>query len=262
MKLGCCVPYQKEELPTILKKNGYAFVETGFSNLYEATEADIAAFSQNLQENGLQCVSCNGMFPQKIQVVGPNVDYAAIDDYLQTALEKANPLHPEYVVFGSSKARQIPDGFPKADAWDQIVVLLRDHIAPAFRKYQMTCVIEPLRFGECNCVNTVLDGLQLAMRANVPEVQLLVDYYHFAYNHEPLAALDCCKGWIRHVHLASYQQKRHIPFAKDGDDYQPFFEKLREIGYENGNISLEGGLGDDPASSLAAAAAYLLPLIS
>lgn len=262
MKLGCCIPYQKEELPAILKKYGYTFVETGFASLYEATEADILAFSQNLRENGLHCVSCNGMFPQKISVVGPSVDYAAIDDYLQTALEKASPLRPKFVVFGSSKARQIPEGFSKIDAWDQIVVLLRDHIAPAFRKYQMTCVIEPLRFGECNCVNTVLDGLQLAMRANVPEVRLLVDYYHFAYNHEPLVALDCCKGWIHHVHLASCQQKRHIPFAKDGDDYRPFFEKLREIGYENGNVSLEGGMGNDPATSIAAAAEYLLPLLS
>lgn len=74
---------------------------------------------------------------------------------------------------------------------------------------------------------------------NHPNLQLLVDLYHFDLEGESLSALEGYRGRLGHCHIASAQNSRLVPQPWDGQDYLPFFRALAAMGYE-GRLSLEG----------------------
>ena len=68
------------------------------------------------------------------------------------------------------------------------------------------------------------------------------------------------KGYIKHVHVASFNNQRRFPRPYDGENYKAFFDILRRAEYTAGNISIEGGVIDDGeiAFKNAAISAYSL----
>jgi D-psicose/D-tagatose/L-ribulose 3-epimerase len=59
--------------------------------------------------------------PGEIKLTGPNIDKAKQADYLERALDRMSRLGVHVIVFGSSGARNFPEGFSKRQAFDQLV---------------------------------------------------------------------------------------------------------------------------------------------
>ena len=87
------------------------------------------------------------------------------------------------IVFGSSAAKNVPEGFPYDRAWEQIVQAMRI-AAPIAAQHGITIVIEPLNQKEANIVLTGAEGLKLGPRDRPASVQLQIDYYHMALENE------------------------------------------------------------------------------
>ncbi len=83
----------------------------------------------------------------------------------------------QVVALGSAPARNVPDGFPLEQAWDQLVAWPAGaaRLAAAVR---ITLAIEALNTSESNVLNTLASALAMAREVNHPLVQLLVDSYH------------------------------------------------------------------------------------
>ena len=58
-------------------------------------------------------------------VVGPSVDRDALTAYVNMALDRCRALGATVVVWGSAGSRNVPEGFPRERAWEQIVSFLR-----------------------------------------------------------------------------------------------------------------------------------------
>ena len=239
-RFGMCTSFRDKEKMLLAKKAGAEYIEINFCDLSKTDDLEISDFVAFSKEENLPCFTSNCMFPGEMKLVGPDVDYIAIDEYLDLAAEKFSSVGGKTVVFGSSRSRRRPDDWTDEAAFEQLVKVCADHIAPYMRKHGITCAIEPLCSKECNVITTAKRGFEICRAANVPEVKLLIDMYHFDTENEPLESILDYKGYIQHIHIANAANERKLPKFSDTTDYKAFLDILCKAEYATGLISLEG----------------------
>ncbi len=251
-KFGICVKFRDYDKLRTAKASGADYYELGFYDLYTGTESEIKEFADFNKSEGLPCYAANGMFPGDMKVVGPDVDYVKIDEYLDCNGERFALLGGDTVVFGSGAARRCPDEWSYEKATEQLVELCVDHISPYMKKHSLVCAIEPLRSAECNVISTAKRGFEICALANVPEVKLLIDLFHFDTENEDRESILNYKSYLHHTHIASATNNRHYPLPNDGTNYKQFIDLLRQAEYKTRRISLEGGWDDFAADTKSA----------
>ncbi|MCX6955293.1 MAG: sugar phosphate isomerase/epimerase, partial [Verrucomicrobia bacterium] len=146
------------------------------------------------------------------------------------------------IVFGSAGARMVPEGFPIAKAFEQYVDILRQ-FAPLAEENGVTIVVEPLNRGECNLVNTILEGAEAVRRANHSAVKLLVDIFHMLRNGESADDIVKVGPLIRHAHVA--ENKDRAAPGVHGENHRAFYRALNRAGYR-GRLTVEADWTDLP----------------
>ena len=256
MKLGCCVNMLAgtdtgvgdENIP-VFEEIGYDYIELPLAQTMALSEGAFSEIVKKAQDCGIPVESCNNFFPASIRLTGPDADLKKTLDYVRRATERAARLGVKIIVLGSSGAKNIPDGFPKNKAEDQLVELLcsmQAIVAPL----GITIALEPLNSAESNFIVTASEGLAMMKRASCENVKLLVDYYHMRMEGDSLDVISEAGSDLRHVHIAS-KEGRRFPRENDGEDYGAFFDALKSVGY-NARISVEGFSKDIVADAKAA----------
>ena len=262
MRYGCCVNMlARDEYRVgfdwieILPGLGFDYVDLPIAQMMDMDEASFAEkIVRPLRSSGIPCVCVNNLFPASIRLTGPDADFGAALDYIRRALDRAARLGAVKAVFGSSGARNVPFGFPHAEAARQLCEVLQKIAEPA-REYGVTYVIEPLNKLESNILNGIAESQALCEAANDPQVKMLADTYHMALCGETPKDVLRTRGSLRHVHLAR-PLGRGMPTPGDGEDYASFFGALRTIGYDE-DISIEAYAPSDPENELKTALDYL-----
>ena len=108
MKLGWCAPLRDAGM---IRDAGFDYIELPLA------AQDFAAKI----ESPLPVGAFNYFFPQDMRIVGPEVDDARLDDYLARAAALMASVNARAAVMGSAWARNVPDGFERARAEEQIV---------------------------------------------------------------------------------------------------------------------------------------------
>ncbi|EIP98649.1 sugar phosphate isomerase/epimerase [Opitutaceae bacterium TAV1] len=234
MKLGLCASPDQvapwREFP-------FDYLEVNVQSCLKP-EADEAAFAREAGILGAlprPATATNCFLPGDLKVTGPAVDHERLARYAETAFRRAAATGIRHVVFGSGGARQVPEGWSLAEGFEQYVEALRI-CAPLAERHGVVLVVEPLNRGECNLVNTVLEGAVAVARVDRPGVRLLVDIFHMLRNGESPDDIVKAGPWIAHAHVAE-AEVRSAPGVK-GDDFGPFLRALRRAGY-TGALSLE-----------------------
>ncbi len=231
MKFGVCVGTDIEKMKYI-KALGYDYAE---SHCQEIANKD-KEYLDKMKATGLPVVAANCFIG--LRVVGGEKDYARIDEYLADLFEKASYLGIKYLVFGSSGARRIPDGMGLEEGRAEIIEFLKNHVSPLAEKHDIFVAIEPLRPEECNAINTVADGVEIAKAVNSPYVKVLADVAHMYVQKESMENLLKYKGWVVHAHTSnpdpdeSFECKRIYPKKDDKFSQINFIEPLKAIGVE------------------------------
>lgn len=239
MKIGFCSPLNHAK---VIANAGADFLEIGVSRDLMPLETE-TVFEENLrviEASPLPSPVANLFLPGKLQSTGPDFAPDAIADYAATACQRAQRIGIRHIVFGSGGSRQLEDGFPADEAWDQFVELCH-RIAPIASDHGVTIVIEPLRRQECNFINTVAEGARIVEQTNHPGVMLLADLFHMIENGETADDLTAVVEHVQHVHVAE-PETRTAPGVK-GCDFVPFFKVLNEAGYP-GAVSIEAQYPD------------------
>lgn len=238
MKFGVCVGTDIEKMKYI-KALGYDYAESHCQEIVKADKDKLDA----MKATGLPVVAANCFIGMRI--VGEEKNEAEIKEYLETLFEKASYLGLEYLVFGSSGARRIPDGMSLEDGRAEIVDFLKNLVVPVAEKYNLPVAIEPLRPEECNAVNTIADGIEIAKKVDSPLVKVLADVAHMYVQNEAVGSLLDYKGWIVHAHTSnpapdpSLGKKRIYP--KNGDEFSQasFVKVLKAVGVEHCSIEAD-----------------------
>ncbi|MBR4858085.1 MAG: sugar phosphate isomerase/epimerase [Clostridia bacterium] len=238
MKFGACVGTDIEKMK-LLKACGYDYAESHCQEIAKKDKAHLDA----MKATGLTVVAANCFIGMRI--MGEEKDENAINEYLSQLFEKASYLGIEYLVFGSSAARRIPDGMSLEEGRGHIVDFLKNAVVPLAEKYNITIAIEPLRPEECNAINTVADGVEIARAVSSPLVKVLADVAHMYVQNEPMECLAVYKDWLVHAHTSNPApdpesgRKRIYPTGKDEFRQADFVEALKAAGVEYCSIEAE-----------------------
>jgi len=233
VQVGYCTPLRNLDAA---KTAGFDYVELSTTEIANLSDADFDQAAARVRQVGLPVPATNLFLPAALKVTGPAIDRDQQMAHVKKAFDRLAKLGTQIVVFGSGGARQVPDGFPKDEAFQQLVDFGR-RIAPEARARGITVTIEPLRRQETNIINSAAEGLRLVEAINDPNFQLMVDFYHLASEQEDPSIVLRAKDHIRHLHTAN-PQGRVFPLKWEEYDYAPFFANLRAIGYDK-RISVE-----------------------
>ncbi len=231
IELGWCMGIEKAEL---LKDKGFDYIECALSSLQLEDEQAFAERLSVFMNSPLKVSAMNIFIPQGMKVVGPEADEERITQYIVKAGEAASRIGTKIVVFGSGNARNIPEGWEKQRAEEQMLKWL-EVIAKEWHGKGVTLVIEPLNRKESNMINRIADGVHLAKQINSPVVRVLADFYHMDEENEPLEEIVKYKEWIAHIHIAD--TGRLAP-GTGTYPYDTFTKVLNDIKYK-GMISAE-----------------------
>src|SRR5580698_2805376 len=130
MRFGICAPV---EMAGVLRDGGADFVE------------------ENVQ---------NCLLPGTLKIVGPDVDFAKIRAYIGTVMRRAAVVGMKILVFGSAGARNVPEGFDRGRAGEQILEFVR-MAAEAAAANGIVLVAEPLSRDESNIIHTIAEAMEL-----------------------------------------------------------------------------------------------------
>ncbi len=233
LRLGIC---DKPSNIDLIADAGFDYLETGMAWLSQLSEERYQQALSQVRASRIGVEACNGMVPADLKLTGPDVDEAAIRAYLDIGFARATEMGARIIVFGSSFARNVPEGFPHEKAWRQIVDFLK--IASEYCvKYDVDVVIEPLRRFETNIINLVSEATILASVLQLPRIGVLGDTYHMVASAEPYEAFSHAGELLGHVHIC-HAMKRRYPVPGDDGDYEDVFRALKKCGY-SGRVSVE-----------------------
>jgi sugar phosphate isomerase/epimerase len=258
MRIGCCGSTIAPATDAIgidtvetLAELGFDYVELSLADLAALPGDAFARLAARLDRSGLRCEACNNFFPPRLRLTGEDADPDRALAYAGLALARAAALGARVVVFGSAGAKNVPAGFPREAAWQQLVSLLRQ-LGFVAAEHDLEIAIEPINRVEANIVNLAGEGLDLAAAVDHANVRLLVDYYHLMMEREDLDVVLRAGPAIRHVHVAQVEGRR-FPASIEADA-AAFFERLHRIGYDR-RCSIEAFTSDfraDAARALCA----------
>ncbi len=231
MKFGVCVGTDIEKMK-VIKEIGYDYAE---GHCQEIAKKD-KEYLDAMKATGLPMVAANCFIG--LRIMGEEKNEAEVKAYLEKMFENVAYLGLKYLVFGSSGARRIPDGMSLEEGRAQIIDFLKNDVVPLAEKYNITIAVEPLRPEECNAINTVADGVEIAKAVASPRVKVLADVAHMYVQNESMESLLDYRGWIVHAHTSnpapdpSLGHKRIYPVASDEFSQADFVNALKEIGVE------------------------------
>lgn len=169
---------------------------------------------------------------------GPETNHEEIVAWAGIVCARLAAAGGRFVVFGSGRARRVPEGWPLQRAREQFAGLLR-RLGPLAGEQGVKILVEQLRAEEDNLINRIGDLAGLIRAVDQPPVRALADLYHLRAMGEGPADLAAALDVVDHLEIAELEQ-RSFP-GVHGDDFRPYFRVLREAGWQGGiNIEATG----------------------
>jgi D-psicose/D-tagatose/L-ribulose 3-epimerase len=221
-------------------KYGFDYLEPAAADMAAMTEEQFRDFSAKVLASPLRCHAFNSFIRRPdLKVVGENVPTSALREYVDHTLGRCKSLGANVVVWGSAGSRNVPEGFSRERAQQQIAEFLR-MAAEIAAKHDLVVAIEPLRHQESNILNTGGEAFEMLSRVKHPNAKMIIDYYHLREENEDPKILETAKNEIVHMHFAN-PHGRVWPhdFSEDDEHYKVFFTYVKKIKY-SGGISIEG----------------------
>lgn len=261
MKIGVCRGLDDFEAIKSAASAGVDYLECGFGNLAKFDDDKFNECKTVLESLSLPCYAANGFIPGELNVVGNNIDYQALSEYIDKGFHRAELLGVKKIVFGSGKSRSFPEGFSLDKAKAQLAYFLSEYAGPRAEKAGCIIVMEPLRFCESSMIHTVADGIEIASMSGCKNVFGLADLYHVYGNSDSIEGIKVFKNLVKHAHIAE-PVKRKYPNDNDADEiktiYKLFINSLKEACCDS--LSIEAGT-DDFQNEIGPAVSYLKKLI-
>lgn len=247
IRLGVCTPASNA---SILAEAGFDYVEESMRRVVEYDDNAFRAAKKSLADAGLRAEAYNCLLPTEPLLLDKGASKTLFDEYLQRGFDRAAALGGKIAVFGSGKARRIPDGMTRDEAYARLAEFC-SHAAELAEAVGMKIAIEPLRKSECNAVNSVADAFELTRRAGFsPALGAHADLFHMTEERERMANLVLASARLYHCHIAEPSTRSICKRGEHDGIYRSFFETLKSIGY-TGRISFEGsGFSPDAAGPL------------
>ncbi len=244
MLFGVCCGYDDFESLKYIKDAGFDYVEYNFGALSRMSEEDFLNYEANLIKADIPCRAANCFLPGEFKVGAGEYNKKEVAEYIEIGMKRGARIGMKTVAFGSGGARSKPQTMQYRESFLNISRFLENIVAPIAEKYGIRVVIEPLRFVECNIINTVKEGAMLAASAKSENIGVLADIYHMVCENDSFKNIIELKGILHHAHISypygiSENVKRSYPKSVEEFDYKAFVNALCQA--ECKSCSIEAG---------------------
>lgn len=193
------------------------------------------------------------LFPGDLGLADPVFSAERVTAYLDAVMPIIGSVATPgaKIVFGSGRARTIPEGVDVAAArarFAEVVVETRD----AAERHELQIVLEPLNRAESNLLNSLQEAVDFLDEFGIERMPVVADLYHIMLEEEPLSVVQALGGRIGHAHIAD---SGRVPPGQGDWPLTEFIEALRNGGYD-GPVTIECTF-DDFEPELEAALAHL-----
>ncbi len=220
-------------------KYGFDYIEPAAADIAAMSDDEFRDYAVEVLASPLRCHSFNSLVRRPdLKVVGDQVSLSALNDYLEPCLARCRRIGASVVVWGSAGSRNVPDGFSRQRAWEQIASFLR-MAGEIARRHDIVVAIEPLRRQESNILSKGSEALQMVRAVNHSNVRMIIDYYHLREENEDPRIVEVAQREIVHMHFANPHGRLWPHELSEDDHYTTFFRYLKKTGY-SGGISIEG----------------------
>ncbi len=237
MRFGICAELDRMQL---VQDADYDYIELPVAVVKaESPDSQFESVAEEVRSYTIVPEAWSRLLPSAMKVTGPEIDKYRIERFLRTAFERIEELGGEVVVFGSGRARKVPEGFPRDKAREQLLefVTLAGQIAGT---HGITVAVEPLDSKRTNIINSIKECAELVNAADHPFVKACADLFHMDEENEPAQAVLAAGNALVHTHTAD--TGRFYP-GSGSYPHREFFEALRSISY-NDRMSIECTLKD------------------
>src|SRR5215475_1202439 len=218
---------------------GFDYIEPAAAEIAAMSDDEFRDYSEEVLSLSIGCRAFNSLIRRPdLKVVGNEVSPSALRDYLEPCLARCKHLGASVVVWGSAGSRNVPEGFSRHRANEQIVEFLR-MAGEIAGEHELVVAIEPLRHQESNILTTGAEALEMVRSVKHPNVRMIIDYYHLREEKEDPKILEVAQREIVHLHFANPHGRVWPHDLAEDDHYTEFFRYLKKTGY-SGGISIEG----------------------
>lgn len=248
MKIGICTGFgrdPKRDTPAMwkyIKGLGYDHIECGAIHLTGIAEEDYDAHCACCHKIGLVVGAVNCFFPGDMKLIG--IDRSSNEEitaHVSRVFNRMERIGAKTIVFGSGKARTIPDGMSREEGLFEIRAILR-LIAPLAEAHGITVAIEPLNSAETNVFTNLADTYAMVRELELSSIRMLADSFHMSEAGESAEIPAEYIPYLAHTHIAEAGNRRY-PGNSGGDYVKRMLYGLREQGYE-GSVSVECQIAD------------------
>ena len=230
-------------------RSGFDYFEPSAAAIAALSDQGFADFRARVLASRMRCPAFNSLI-RTLHVAGPEGNLEAVSAYLESTLDRCRQLGARIAVWGSASSRNVPEGFSRDKAGQQITTFLR-RAGDIAQARNIVIAIEPLRKQESNIINSGAEALRLVHEVKHPNVKMIIDYYHMRVEKEDPEILQTAREHIVHIHFANPDGRRWPKAMSEDPEYGRFFELVKRIGYRGGiSIEGQGTLEDDGAASL------------
>jgi len=232
MKLGYAAPLEAAET---LARIGYDYIEVPLVSFDLATAKGTRIAISQVKAAPLPCLVLQSFIPPTLPVVGPAVDERAVRTWFEHAAALAEAVGATAAVFGAAWSRNVPDGWSRDKAHDQLITAFT-WTAEAFARSGCVVGIEPQNVKEANIVRFLDEAVGYAQEVGRPgEIKVAVDFYHLDEEGTSLAEISRYGDWICTVQTAD-TGRRHPGTGQY--DYATFAAELAKADYDD-TLSVE-----------------------
>ena len=239
-------PYPDWELIADIKKAGFDYVELPLNALVALPDEARDGIKALLKANDISCETMNQALPGDMRIVGTHVDDRAIDNYLDRAAAVFHEFGGKRIIFGSAPSKNVPAGFPRDEAFDQVVSVLR-RFSQRIHPVHELIAVEPINRNDANLICNTVEGMRLVDATDRGNVGLCLDYFHMVVEQEPMNVLEIAAPYIAQLHFC--QTDRTLPLFMD-EGMKAFVSKAREVGYDK-RMTFEADCSDPSLLRLA-----------
>ncbi len=262
-RIGCCMPGQYlstlGELTPLekivrsfdaVREAGFDYLECSVESLLSLSEDELEELGRMNDQGRVDVPVCNGFLPGAMSISdGEHVE--ELQARAKEAMRRMQRVGARLLVFGSGKARNVPEGTSEVTAMRRFREFL-SFCAGEAETRGVTVVLEPLNRGETNVLNSLGDAAELVREMRNAHVRCLADSWHFYKEGESLSSIEQNRCTLVHVHVAE-PPRRGRPGSAGGDYLRAFLYALRRTGYAGG-VTAECGMPDFLTDGPAAAA--------
>ena len=245
MKLGVCIPLNPEKLEGIktnVKDLGAEYLEGNYYVLSNLEQKDFNKIIDFTRQINLPITHANA-FLGSMNIFDSAELFKKGEEFVKRSFERFSKTDLKHITFGSGVSRASNENRSIEKTKEIFGEFCFNTVAPLAKDYGYTIGIEPLNSSETDTFNTAAETFEFVKKINLPNVKMIVDYFHFSKENENPADLIKYKRYISHLHIASENGRTSpIPNTNEDAKYKAFLDAVKPAIDENVCLSIEGAI--------------------